>query len=259
MEEAEQGERHRMVAVMGAKGGCGATLLAASLAAEQSVERSVCVVDLDFGKGDLAGCLDLWPTRTLLELLSDTQRLDADVIRGTAVPHKGGFSVLAQPHDLSRVLLPSAEEIKPILSYAREIWSLLVVDCGSRADETALATALAADLILLVTTPHVSSLRDAGRKMELLQKLDVPSSKLRLLVNMRSKKGVTTDAIAEQLGIAVTAEIPLDPEAAHAVDYSGRLVREQVPNSLLGRSFSELWSRIDGTTTLEAAPWWRPW
>lgn len=252
--------RPRLVAVLGAKGGCGTTLIAASLAAEQAGNQAVCVIDFDFGKGDLAGCIDLWPARTLHELLVDPHRLDADVIRGTAVRHPGGFSVLGQPHDLSKIIYPTAMEVKPILEVAREIWTLVTIDCGSRADEPAIATALAADLVVLVTTPSVSSLRDAVRKMELLQKLELPKSKLRLVVNMRASGGITKEAIEEQLGTLVAAELPYDPKAAEAVDFSGRLLRDQVPGSALATSMATLWEHLEGEAPdTSARPWWRFW
>jgi pilus assembly protein CpaE len=252
---------HRMVAVLGAKGGCGTTLVAASLAAELAVRQAVCALDLDFGKGDLAGCIDLWPARTIHDLLLEPQRLDADVIRGTAVTHKGGFSVLAQPHDLSKVILPSAEDIRPVLNLARQSWTVVITDCGARADEVALAAALAADEVLLLTTPMVSALRDAGRKIELLQRLELPKHRIRLVVNMRGKGGVSLAAIEEQLGLPVLAELPLDPEAAGAVDFSGRLLRDQVPTSALARAMAGLWGRLDGESAPDtsARPWWKPW
>jgi pilus assembly protein CpaE len=263
MQEAE-GQRpsgHRMLAVLGAKGGCGTTLVAASLAAELAAEQAVCVLDLDFGKGDLAGCIDLWPGRTLHDLLLEPQRLDADVIRGTAVSHKGGFSVLAQPHDLSKVLLPSAAEIKPILNLARQSWTVVITDCGARADEVALAAALAADEVLLLTTPMVSALRDAGRKIELLQHLELPKHRIRLVVNMRGKGGVPSAAIAEQLGLPIHAELPLDPDAAGDVDFSGRLLRDQVPGSELARAMAGLWGRLNGEPNAKppTRPCWKPW
>ncbi len=252
---------HRMLAVLGAKGGCGTTLVAASLAAELAVEQAVCVLDLDFGKGDLAGCIDLWPGRTLHDLLGEPGRLDADVMRGTAVTHKGGFSVLAQPHDLSKVILPSAEEIKPVLHLARQCWTVVITDCGARADEVALAAALAADEVILLTTPHVSALRDAGRKIELLQRLELPKNKIRLVVNMRGKGGISATAIAEQLGLPVHAELPLDPGAAEAVDFSGRLLRDQVPGSPLHRAMARLWTQLYGEPepVAPAQPWWKRW
>ncbi len=94
------GEPPRVIAVVGVKGGVGATLVAVGLAGELAEGRNPCVVDLDLYKGDVAGLLDLEiprPLATVVEMLGD---LDGDGLRACAARHESGVAVIGQPDAL---------------------------------------------------------------------------------------------------------------------------------------------------------------
>ena len=73
----------KLVAVMNAKGGSGATLLACNLAHQLSAKGgSTLLLDLDLQFGSVAHCLDVVPAHSHVEVLQQVEALDSVALRG---------------------------------------------------------------------------------------------------------------------------------------------------------------------------------
>lgn len=253
--------RGTLVAVLSAKGGCGATLVAVNLAADSEPVDEAVVLDLDFSKGDVAGYLDVWPQRSVKDALSDMGRVDASVLAGLAVKHGSGLSVLAQPFDLSELVQPHASEVRQLLDHARTQWRRVVADCGSRLDEATLTAAMHADHVLVITTPTVPAMRDARRLLRLLNRLGVTNNRIHLIVNrwpVHSR--IALDEIERHLQFPVTTTLPRDDEAAEKADYAGWLLKDIAPRSHLRRELHGLWTQVTGEPEeVEGGRQWRRW
>lgn len=245
----------RVVALLGAKGGCGTTLLTAHLAATARSEAGVCAVDADFAKGDLAAMLDLELPQTLPMLLGRT--CDATLLRGSAAHHRAGFDVLGQPTEMAELVRPLPDEVTSVLAAARDTWGLVIVDCGSRVDDAVLPLLRAADRLVLVATPDVMGVRDAGRVRTLLTRLGLDPTRQSLVVN-RAGRGLGSDQIAELLGTPVVATLPNDERLCVQAAEEGALLFGLSGRSPLSRALGALWSAIEGE---QPAPrrWRLPW
>ncbi len=251
-------EEVRIIAVVGVKGGCGATLIAANLAAGLSEARSVCAIDLDFSRGDLAGILDLEPVRALPEILGS--ELDAPRIRGCALTHPDHFSVLGQPSDLSRLVNPSLNEVNHLLTVAQSAWDTLVLDVGSRMNHALVAAVMRADAVVLVSTHDVLALRNLVRMRALLtRRLAIPNERIRIVLN-RVSHGAS--AIREELvdvaDFEVAARVRKDDAAASLALAAGRSVAEVAPRSSLARDMLALKNTVLGEAPV-SQPWHLPW
>ena len=72
----------RVVAVMGAKGGVGSTVVACQLAASLRARGArTALVDLNLPLGDVALYFDVQPTYTLANIARESDRLDATYLR----------------------------------------------------------------------------------------------------------------------------------------------------------------------------------
>ena len=81
--QAEQGTGGKLVAVMNAKGGSGATMLACNLAHQLSIRGGrTLLLDLDLQFGTVAHCLDVLPTHSHMEVLKQVDELDGIALRG---------------------------------------------------------------------------------------------------------------------------------------------------------------------------------
>jgi pilus assembly protein CpaE len=253
------------VAVVSAKGGCGATLLSVNLAAEAAsahLSSSVCVLDLDHTKGDVAGFLGLEPQQTVPELVRQLDTMDASLVRGAATPYKGGsFHVLPQPTDLAELATITRGEVSSLLHHARAAFDLLVVDCGSRIDAATLATLVAADAVILVLTPDLPALRDARRLMNLLRRVRIDQSHIRLVLNKVSRHSrLSAQDIEQQLGIPLYAVIHRDEDACVDADLEARLLRDVAPRARITRDIRSVWGALDPDDDEPARQRWRfPW
>lgn len=246
-----------LVVVMGAKGGCGTTLVAANLAADLASERKTCLLDLDLCKGDVAGVLDLSTDRSLAPVLEHLRDVDAALLAGATQVHSSGLAVLSQPHDLTELRHVEVEEVVNLLDHVRDVYDIVVVDVGSRVDVASLTAALQADELLLITTPDVPSLRDASRVLRLLHRLDRASERIHLVVNKREPgRGIPDQQIAVQLGRRVGATIRRSDAACERADEQGRLLADVAPRAEATADLHQLWGRLHGEPEPRATRRW---
>lgn len=245
----------RLVALLGAKGGCGTTLLTANLAANIHVDGGVCVIDLDNGKGDLAAILDLSPTQSVPQLLA--RDCDTTLLRGSALEHPAGFRVLGQPQDMCQLVRPAPAEVRRFLDVVRQTWEVALLDCGSRVDDATIAALRAADVVMVVSTPDVLALRDAGRERALLERIGVPIERQWMVVNQVGR-GISVEEIEEILGVNVTATLPKDDAACDRAIGAGALLQEVAPHAALSKTFAALWPRLNGEKPARHG-WRLPW
>ncbi len=249
-------------AVLGAKGGCGATIVATHLAAAKVGQGEIYLVDLDTGKGDLAGYLDLRSSHNINALLERLGQLDAALLDG-ACEVSNGVRVLAQPYELTELQAVAPDEVRTMLSFVRGHADLVIADLGSGVDAGTLAAIEVATHIVIVVTPDVIALRDAQRLLRLLHRLGIGGERVRLVVNRAAPKELSAEEIDAQLGVPVAATLPLDLDAGRAATSGGGLLSASAPHSPLYRGLQGLWSALDGSAPEApragfAWPWARP-
>lgn len=225
--QEDSSDQGSVVAVVSSKGGSGASFLTVNLAAELSATDRVAVVDLDFSMGDIAGFLDLQPQASIHDLLRNLDRLDERALVGAVAVHPSKVHVLAQPNQLVDFEEVHGEDIMRVLSTTSAAYQYVLVDCGGRIDEATLTATSVADTILLVTTPEVVSVRNAWRRIQMLDKLGVDRGHIRLVVNKWGKgTELKLSDIETNLGLPVAATVAADPAACQRAVNQGQLLRE---------------------------------
>ncbi len=248
-------DQGQVIAVIGAKGGVGTTFLSVNLAAELAPVHHVCVADLDFSMGDVASMLDIQASSHMHDLLANLNRLDERMLAGSVGVHPSGVHIIAQPMELVENDFLRSEDILRVLSAAADAYQYLLVDCGGRLDDATRTCATVADLILLVCSPDVPSVKNAWRRLHLLERQGVDLHRVRLVVNRWDKNPPLSEAdIESNLGIPIAATIANDPSRCqHAVNV-GSLLRDVDKRSNAARDISNLLSLIiDGVEQVEPA------
>lgn len=239
---SDQGE---VIAVIGAKGGCGSTFIAVNLAAELCPVHRVCVVDMDFSMGDVANALDLQPQSHMGDLIANINRLDERMIAGSVAVHPSGAHVIAQPMALSEADTVRGDEVLRVLSSAADAYQYLLVDCGGRLDAATRTVSLAADLLLLVCTPDVPSVRNAWRRLQMLERQGVDLHKVRLVINhWDGGRTLSQDEIRQNLGVPVAGTVAQDTKACLDSVNQQALLRDLHPRSATAGDISNLVSLI---------------
>ncbi len=222
----QQEDLGEVIAVVGAKGGLGSTLVATNLAAELSALYQVCLADFDFSMGDVAAFLDLKPSSSILDLLENLHRLDSRLFKGSVSIHPGSkLQLLSQPAELAPYTDLRDEDLIRILSIAAETYQYVFVDCGAHIDTATLTATTAADRILLVCTPDVVSVKNAWRRLQMLEQQKVEPDTIRLVLNQWEKGAEISDRdIESNLNIPIAARLHKDSSCPRSVAL-GQLVR----------------------------------
>lgn len=164
------GTRGKVFAVLGARGGCGATTVAVNLALSlhsQRRESDPAVVLLDAAPlGHAALHLNLKPQFTLADLLAHAQRLDAAMLTSLMQRHASGLELLAGP---GAPLAPlSEDDHKAWVELLARSFPTVVVDLSARLDTLTKAVLEFADRILFVSQTDMVSLWSAAKVRQYL-------------------------------------------------------------------------------------------
>ncbi|MEL6346029.1 MAG: AAA family ATPase [Myxococcota bacterium] len=231
--DAAYGSEHgedlgEVIALIGAKGGSGTTLMTVNLAAALSALHRVCIADFDFSMGDIAAFMDLKPNSSIQDLLSNVHRIDPRMFRGSVSIHpESKVHILSQPTELVYYEESRQEDIVRILGTAAEAYQYVLVDCGSHLDTATMTATSAADRILLMCMPDVVSVKNAWRRLQLLNQQSIEKDVIRLVLNQWEKNAEVSDRdIEKNLKIPIAARIHKDEETCRQAVTYGKLLQE---------------------------------
>lgn len=223
----EDEEKGRVITVAGSKGGVGTTTLAVHLAAELAAIHRVLLIDLDLGMGDVAPMMDLTSRDSIADLVARADRLDERMLTGAVVVHRSKVNVLTTPDDMEAIGEVKADDIYSILNVAAQAYQWVIVDCGTFHNEPLALALNVSDIVVLVTTPDVTAVRDAYRRIRSFAPMGIEKSRVRLVVNRWHKAAyVSKKDIAQNLGIPVAATISDDPRHMEQAVNEGKIIRE---------------------------------
>ncbi|MBN1642486.1 MAG: response regulator [Anaerolineae bacterium] len=141
-------------------------------------------------------------------------RLGWDELSMHVIEHRAGVRVLPAP--------PAGSTVAPALTHQaisllRDRLAVTVADVGPMLDERATPVLLAADLIVLLTTPEVVSIRALLDAFEALQTLGYPDSQIRLVVNhVTPDAALSIEELEQGIERPVFASVPFEPAVADA-------------------------------------------
>ena len=214
------GRRARVVAVVGARGGAGATFVATHLAAAFADRglRAV-LVDLDLACGDVAAALGIGgeDASSILDLVPVADELSPDHLDRALIRHPRGFAALLAP---PRAIEPGALApgvARGILALLAGAADVLVAHLPRALDAGARAALDLADEVLLVSGLDLFSLYGARRTAGTLRRGDRPAD-LRVVLNAPDGRGLGPRDVERILGVRPLATIRFDGRVAPAQD-----------------------------------------
>ncbi|MGH8793225.1 MAG: septum site-determining protein Ssd, partial [Stackebrandtia sp.] len=210
--------RAPMVAVTGARGGIGASVLAAGTALTAAdAGRRVLLIDGDSGGGGLDVVLGWehreglrWHDVAVMEGPFDPERLRV------ALPNERGLGVLS--FDRDHTVAAAAETAAAVADAGRRGHDLVVVDLP-RCGESWLRGGLGQVELLIVVVP--AEVRAVAAARRLVADLSEQCDRVRLVVRGPSPVKLRTAEIAEVVGRPLAAELSADARLRAAVETSG--------------------------------------
>ena len=254
----------RTIAIASGKGGVGKSNLAANLAVALGERGAkVLLVDADLAQASLDLLLGLHPRFDLQHVLAGERTLEDILVHGPQgvrlIPASSGVPDLADLDDYRReCLLRGLGTLSPGAD-------LILIDTASGVSRTVTSFCLAADEVLVVTTPEMPAFSDAYSLIKVLHALGVARPP-RLLVNMA---GTAEEAEETSHRIRLVARrflsldleawgyVPFDPAVARAVRLQEPVVKAfpHAPASIAYRALAErLWDPAPPSPTPSSRP-----
>ncbi|MGB7763123.1 MAG: response regulator [Bryobacteraceae bacterium] len=183
----------RAIGILGAKGGVGATTVAAHFAIhirEQAARKQpgekILLVDLDANASSTANLFQTKPQFTLADAATNLHRLDRKFWSGIVSETRFGVDLLNPPGSKGCTEMPAAERIRHVVRFARNLYPLVVVDLG-------VPTMLAMEVIqetrdvVLVATPNLMEMIEARRALCRLSEAGLTAEHVHLLWNRATR------------------------------------------------------------------------
>ena len=245
------GPEGAIVAVYGAKGGIGKTTVATNLAVAcvRAAGQTAVLVDADDAFGDVAAMLAVTPEQSIADgLRLSTGNGAADAFGGFLCKHESGLSVAAAPaNPLEWKELPS-DRMQQLLHRLARQFDIVVVDTGGTLSDVTLGVLESASIVLWLTTPEYSSVRDTMQAIHALRSTGLAEDRIRLVLNMTSPElDVRPSSIEDAIGQKIFWTIPYDKLLRRSAQLGQPLV-ESNPESAAAANLTELALILSGRT-----------
>ena len=182
----------RIVAMLGVRGGAGATTLAVHLGsflAEQYGKRTL-LLDEHRRLGHVSLYLGAEEANYhFYELVRNIGRLDESLLQGFVIHHTSCLDILPSPDSFDDAANVSLEDIQRAIRFLGQNYEFVVIDCPHGVHNLSLATIGCCDELYLIATPDVPALRDLSSCIDTFLQGHVPPEKIKVVINRYSSDG----------------------------------------------------------------------
>jgi pilus assembly protein CpaE len=245
----------------GAKGGVGTTTIVinAAFALASAAKRRTAVIDANLQFGDHRVFLDLTlDTGSMVNAVTEPE-LDADLFRTFMVEREGVSFLMAPPTPESADIVAERVREDPgtltrVLSIARRIYDYTLVDMVQTLDDFNLQLFDEADLIFVVLTADLSSLKNVRLVLETMDSLGYARDKVRLVLNRSNAyTGINLRNAESALGRKIDHQIINEYRGAIGALNSGMPFMLSRPDGPLGQAFTTFARDVDRVLAGEPA------
>lgn len=201
-------------AIVGGKGGVGATTVAVNLAAalHRATSDPVLLVDLHMAQGDAAVLLGVEPRFSVLDALENIQRLDRTYFKGLVTHTKAGVDLLAAAN---RPALGTMDvlRVRALVEFVTSVYPWVVLDCP-RTDPSVLDVLDLAAAVVVVVNQELTTLKSSSRLAGVLRQR-CGTDRVKLAVCRHDVESeIQARDVERVLGGRITLTFPSDYRAA---------------------------------------------
>ena len=241
----------RIIAVVGAKGGVGASTIAHNvawaIARDLSMDSVVADLDLAFGTAGLDYNQD--PAQGIADAVFSPDRIDIAFMDRLLSKCTDHLSLLAAPATLDRVYDFGVEAFDAIFDTLRALMPCIVLDVPHQWSGWTNRALISADDILIVAAPDLASLRNTKNIYDLLEAAR-PNDRMPLYclnqVGVPKRPEINASEFAKAIESQPIASIPFEPQVFGAAANNGQMIAEMSPNHRTTEMFLQIAQRLTG-------------
>ncbi len=241
----------RTIAVVGAKGGVGASTVAHNVAwaiAHDLALDSV-VIDLDMAFGTASLDYNKDPLQGIANAVFSNERPDSAFIERLLAKCNDRLSLLASPAALDRVYDFGADAFDAVFDTLRLTTPCIVLDVPHQWSAWTRRALVGADDILIVAEPDLANLRNAKNMLGVLKAArpnDRPPLYCVNQVGMSKRPEITVREFAKAMENQPIASIPFDPRMFGTAANNGQMIAEISANHRISKTFVQMANQMTG-------------
>jgi pilus assembly protein CpaE len=241
----------RAVAVIGAKGGAGASTVAHNLAwsIARNLTAQTVLVDLDVAFGTAGLDFNQDPPQGIAEAIFAPERLDANLVDRLLSKCSDHLSLLAAPAVLERTTDLGETALDGLIDILRSSVPTIVLDVPHVWTAWSRRLLIGADEILIVATPDLASLRNTKNLFDLLRQSRPNDALPRLVLNQTGvpkRPEIAVGEFAKALEAEFSAIIPYDAALFGTAANNGQMIAEVQPSGKCAEIFAGLAASVTG-------------
>ncbi|UGV28007.1 CtpF protein [Rhodopseudomonas boonkerdii] len=241
----------RIIAVVGAKGGVGASTIAHNvawaIARDLALDSVVADLDLAFGTAGLDYNQD--PPQGIADAVFSPDRIDTAFIDRLLSKCTDHLSLLAAPATLERVYDFGTEAFDSIFDTLRSTMPCIVLDVPHQWTGWTKRALIGADDILIVASPDLANLRNTKNMYDLI-KASRPNDRPPLYclnqVGVPKRPEISAAEFAKAIETPPIATIPFEPQIFGAAANNGQMIAEVSANHRTTEMFLQIAQRLTG-------------
>ena len=247
----------KSVAVVGAKGGVGASTIAHNLAwaLAENAGFNATLVDLDISFGTTALDFNHDNQQTVVDALLDPDRADDAVIERLLAKATDRLSLFTAPAIVGDELPEIAPDAySKVIETVRRNVPWMVLDLPHQWSTWITETLIAADEVIMVCQPDLASLRNGKNMIDHLAAKRPNDLPPKLVINMAGvpkRPEIPVKDFAHAIGIEPSIILPFDPQLFGTASNNGQMISEADPAARPSQAIDHLASLLTGQTVAQ--------
>ena len=238
--KGDKKHRTKVVTFYSPKGGVGVSTIVTNLAHVLHAKgQKVLIIDGSLQFGDIAVLSNHNPTRTIANISGKEAEMDPELVKSVII--EDTVHILPAPNEAEEGLGISGSAFAQIIQHCRSLdYEVILVNTSPFISDPTFAALEAADLIVVVVTQEISSVRAARSFFNLMGNLQLSHGKVQVILNRFSEaSSLLPQRIGEILGQKIVLSIPADGATAvraanlgvpFVVDYKDQPISKAILN-----------------------------
>src|SRR3954465_4625000 len=241
----------RTIAVVGAKGGVGASTVAHNLAwaIGQGLGAPTAIADLDIAFGTAGLDFNQDPPQGIAEAIFAPERLDANLVDRLVSKCNENLSLLAAPAMLDRTTDLVETALDGLFDILRASVPCIILDVPHLWTAWVRRTLIRADEIAIVAAPELASLRNTKNLFDSLRQARPNDRKPKIVLNqvgLPKRPEISAADFAKALGTEIFSSLPFDAQLFGTAANNGQMIAEVQPVGKITEAFGELAAAMTG-------------